>query len=61
MAKEASIIIILVPEAQGKSQRHVERDIAKTLRCKWFLKVKKVSVYCLHHRMPDGKEVKIHG
>lgn len=68
MAKEANITIILVPEADKMSNRMLIRNIKKTLRCNSLLKVKKVKVavlkkpyYCVHHRMPDGKEVRIHG
>lgn len=67
---KANITIVLVPEALGKSRRHVEREIAKSLHCDWLLKVEKVAVShnpvpndgtIRHHRMPDGKEVRVYG
>jgi hypothetical protein len=63
---EAVIVVKLVPEATSKSKQHIENEIAKTLQCDWLLKVKKVTIseaphYCLHHRMPNGKEVRTHG
>lgn len=61
MAKKANVKIILVPEASSKSRRNIENEIARSLRCNLLLKVEKVTVYEIHHRMPDGKEVRIHG
>jgi hypothetical protein len=67
---KADITIILVPEAKDKSKRHLEMEIAKSLRCDWLLKVEKVAVSnhsilsnkkAIHHRMPNGKEVKTNG
>lgn len=67
---KANITVILAPEVMRKSKRYVEREIAKSLQCDWLLKVERVAVShhsapnnrgVIHHRMPDGKEVRING
>lgn len=55
---KADITITLVPETLSKSKKHVEREIAKSLRCDWLLKVEKVAVS--HNPIPNNKKGHTH-
>jgi len=62
MTKKAAILISLVPEADNELDTQIEKDIAKSLKCDWFLEIEKISVksYERQHDMPSRKEVNIH-
>jgi hypothetical protein len=44
MNKIAIITIYLVPRASKESHGQIEKEIGKSLKCDWLLKVEKVTV-----------------